>query len=448
MSEINLKKNILMSGSFRIVIMVIAVLTGWVSTRYLGVVLKGQYSYLMTSASFIWMMLGLGIYQSYPYVLRKQAHRLDDMFQWSLLQYIVELILFIGLGLGFMDTLIIRTGIPFSPFLVVVYAVYIATSKYSMQMQMLYLGLDRIFQNSLMQFLRAFISFLVIGCGWFFFRDANRLAYVITAILGADLLCVIYYTAALRCGNIFHKIDFKFILQTYGMGIKIFFSSFFILLLIRSDILLIKRFLAFRDVGVYSIAANIVDMLQLASNLVGSLLLVKLSDSDNEGENWIVMKKVLTAFIVLLTVANLGFIIFGKFLITTLYGIDFEPSYYVYLWLIPASFGLSFGSLFNTYLWSKGFPLISILMPAIALLTNVLLNLFLIPLWGINGAAISTSIAYLLWFGLIVVYEQKVSGGRFVRNITPGLRDWTYLYQSAMNTINKILRRKTHVSVD
>jgi len=76
------------------------------------------------------------------------------------------------------------------------------------------------------------------------------------------------------------------------------------------------------------------------------------------------------------------------------------------LWLIPASFSLSFGSLFNNYLNSKGFPIISVVFPAIALLLNISLNLLLIPVYGIYGAALATSISYTLWIALNVVYEH------------------------------------------
>jgi hypothetical protein len=60
MNEINLKKNILTSGSFRLLIMIASFFTSFMSARYLGVEIKGEYSYLLTMTSFAWAILDMG----------------------------------------------------------------------------------------------------------------------------------------------------------------------------------------------------------------------------------------------------------------------------------------------------------------------------------------------------------------------------------------------------
>jgi len=421
---INLKKNILLSSSFRLVIMFFGVITGWISTRYLGVEIKGQYSYLITSATFITMILGLGLYQSYPYILRKEPERIGNILQWSLFMYVSELLLFTSLGYYFLEFWSIQSGINLQMVLIFAFAIYIASSKFSMQMQQIYIGQDRVFTNSIVQLLRTLLVLSAVLIAYFGKIDNDKLSYLIISIAIADVICVLIYVFGQNWLHLFRRFDFGFIVRTYGLGIKVFLSSLFILLLIRSDIFLIKKFLNFKDVGIYAISANIVDMLQLLSNIVGGLLLVKLSDHKNHAESWYLMKKVLMSFTILLGLINIGFVIAGKPLMAILYGNDFIPSYYVYLWLIPASFGLSFGSLFNTYLWSKGFPIVSILLPMGALVLNVVINIILIPIMGITGAALSTSIAYILWFVSIVVFEHYHSGGKLIAAIIPKPNDW------------------------
>jgi O-antigen/teichoic acid export membrane protein len=143
-----------------------------------------------------------------------------------------------------------------------------------------------------------------------------------------------------------------------------------------------------------------------------------------------------------LTVANLGFVLVGKPLVSLMYGKDFTPVYNVYLWLIPASFGLSFGSLFNTYLWSKGFPWISVLLPAMALTLNIVLDLILIPIMGLNGAALATSIGYLSWFIVILLYENHQSEGRFLKHIKPGKADLQEMSASLKDWVSKLKKTK------
>jgi len=439
MSQINLKKNILMSGSFRLIVMVVSFITSVFSTRFLGVELKGQFSYLITLSGFIWMTLDMGLYRSYPYLVRKHPDKIGTLYTWSVLQFAGNLIILSAIGislLGFWSRVI---GFNFNPLIIVFFVSLISLSQFNMQLQSLYLGMDKVFKHSIAQLINSLAVLFFVLAGYLYFSHADRLAYMLTATIIAAAICTVFYILNNNWGKAWKQFSFRFILSSYKSGFRVFLSTLFIIMLIRFDIVLIKRFLGFSEVGIYSIAAHIIDLLQIASNLVGGLLLVKLSDSKEDIEKWLIMKKLLMAFFVFLFAANLGFAVLGKFLISTLYGIQFVPVYHVFLWLIPASFGLSFGSLFNMYLNSKGFPIISIILPAISLMTNILLNLILIPVLGITGAALATSVSYLLWFVMIVLYEQKCSQKKMLRHLWPSGQDWIQLMNEAFSIVKTIL---------
>ncbi|MFO7660535.1 MAG: oligosaccharide flippase family protein [Candidatus Cloacimonadaceae bacterium] len=429
MSKVNLKHNILMSGSFRIIVLVISFVTSVFSTRYLGVELKGKLSYLITISGFVWMVLDLGLYRSFPYLVRKFPDKVSSLFYWILLQFFINLAVLTVLGLSLLQFFSGVIGYAFSPVYMILFVCLITFAQLATQLQSLYLGLNKIWKHSLAQLLNALIMLTLVLTGYAFLRQSDRLAYIIIATILSYTILIIYYTVNHNWKQPDNKLDLSFIKSAYKSGIRVFLSTLFILMLIRFDIVLVKRLLGYSEVGIYSLAAHLIDMLQIASNVVGGLLLVKLSDSTDDIEKWIIMKKLLMSFFALLLIANAGFAILGKFIIGALYGTQFIPVYFVYLWLIPASFGLSFGSLFNMYLNSKGFPVISIILPAIALLVNILLNLLLIPLWGIYGAALATSIAYLLWFIMILGYEQKCSQGKMFRHLVPHRQDWVLLWQ-------------------
>jgi O-antigen/teichoic acid export membrane protein len=448
MSEINLKRNILMSGSFRIIIMALTFLTSWVSTRYLGVELKGKYSYLFTLSGFIWMTLDLGLYRSFPYLVRKHPDKTRSLFVWSLVQFIINTGLLIVLGLGFLNVWSRIIGYTFDPLYLVLFVGIITLSQFSMQLQSLYLGMNLIWKHSLAQLYNSLLVLIIVTIGYFFINKTDRLAYIIITMLLASAFSILYFVANNKWGRIWDKIDFRFIFTSYKSGFRVFLSTLFIILLVRFDIIIIKKMLGFSQVGIYSIAAHIVDLLQVASNLVGGLLLVRLSDSSSDIEKWKIMKKMLMAFCAMLIIANVGFIICGKFILATMFGIQFVPVYYVYLWLIPASFGLSFGSLFNMYLNSKGFPIISIILPAISVVVNVALNLILIPVIGIYGSALATSIAYVLWFVMIIAYEQKCTKNQMLKHLIPAKDDWIALWKESRKILsdcrlhlNKFLKR-------
>jgi O-antigen/teichoic acid export membrane protein len=444
MKQVNLKYNILLSGSSRLIVMALSFITSVLSARYLGVTLKGQLSYLVTISGFIWMVLDLGLYRSFPYLIRKFPDKVNTLFYWTILQFVVNLTVLTVLGLSLLQFFGGLLGYAFSPLYMILFVCLITFSQLTTQLQSLYLGLNKIWKHSLAQLLNGLLMLILVLTGYAFLRHSDRLLYVIVATIISYSIIIVYYIVNHNWKQTGIIIDLNFIKTSYKSGIRVFLSTLFIMMLIRFDIILVKRMLGYEKVGIYSIAAHLIDMLQIASNVVGGLLLVKLSDSNNDIEKWNIMKKLLMAFFVLLLVANLGFIVLGKFLIGTLYGSSFIPVYYVYLWLIPASFGLSFGSLFNMYLNSKGFPVISIILPAISLIVNVLLNVILIPAWGIAGAAIATSIAYLLWFIMIILYEQRCSNNQMFKYLLPYRADWYNLWQEGVllirNTWSKLHR--------
>lgn len=435
MSRINLRKNIAVSGGFRIVVLVLSFCISWLSARYLGVEGKGRLSYLMTVGGFIWAVLGMGLNHSYPYLIRKNPDKRGDLYAWTLLQFALETLFFLAVGLCLIKFWNKVLSFDFTPRYMALFVTYITFTKALMQMQAFYIGVDKIFQSAMAHLINSGSSLLLLSAGFILLPSGDRFGYYLGLTVIGLAISLAYLSFGHRERVIISSIDFSFIKHSYGFGMRAFISMFLISLLVRADIVIVKRLLDYNQVGIYSIAAHVVDTLQIASNLVGSLLLAKLSDTAEETEKWLLMKKMLMFFSLFLLVGNLGFMLLGKSVLGIFFGVDFVPAYAVYLWLIPASFGLSFGSLFNNYLNSKGFPVATIIIAGLALLLNIGLNFLLIPIWGINGAAFATSIAYLFWFSIIVGYEQKVSSGKLLPHLIPKREDWRELYLSAREFI-------------
>jgi len=433
----------MMGGSARLIIMILAFFSSWISARYLGVELKGQYSYLVTMGSFIWMVLDLGLYHSYPYLIRKSPGKVNNLFGWSVLTFLAETILLCAIGLILINFWSRALGFDFNPVYMLAFVALVTLRKFFMQMQSLYLGLDKIWLHSIGQLINSATFLLLILLGYLLLRGADRLAWVLGAVLIGLSASIMFFMCRHHWDLSFRKLDLGYVFSSYKFGIRVFISALLISLMIRADILLIRYFLDFSQVGIYSISAHVVDLLQAASNVVGGMLLVKLSDTADDLGKWIVMRKMLLLFFVFLTAANLGFLMLGRFVLAILYGAEFVPAYPVYLWLIPASYGLSFGSLFNNYLNSKGFPVITIVIAGLALAVNIGLNLLLIPLWGIKGAALTTSVSYLLWFILIIAWEQKQTGGKMLKHLVPDKGDWLEVRETLAQVLAKA-RQQLH----
>ena len=65
----------------------------------------------------------------------------------------------------------------------------------------------------------------------------------------------------------------------------------------------------------------------------------------------------------------------------------------------------------GSYFAGKGYPPIVIGAAGASFLINLLLNIFLIPYWGITGASFSTSVAYTLHLLIIILAFRHVMSG-------------------------------------
>ena len=74
------------------------------------------------------------------------------------------------------------------------------------------------------------------------------------------------------------------------------------------------------------------------------------------------------------------------------------------LWLLPGIFALGVNTIFMNFLAARGMPIIVVISPLAALVLNVLLNLYFIPRFGIDGAAMTSSIAYSAMLGVTLIY--------------------------------------------
>ena len=82
MQRISIKKNIAYSSGSQLITMAASFVVNWFLARFLGPEKRGQYVYLFTLNTIIWMLLDLGVSKSMMYSL--QQDRQQSHCNWSL----------------------------------------------------------------------------------------------------------------------------------------------------------------------------------------------------------------------------------------------------------------------------------------------------------------------------------------------------------------------------
>lgn len=194
------------------------------------------------------------------------------------------------------------------------------------------------------------------------------------------------------------------------------------------------------DLGLYSTATNIIEKLMFIPGAIVYALLPKVTSQSLDKVMALTSKASRHTFLLTFVVMGLFSIFIGPILIF-LYDVEYAPAKYPFWWLAPGILFLSIGRVYSTLLLGIGKVHYAFYYSIITLILNTVLNIVLIPLMGINGAALGTSIAYM--FQTIMMYyafrkETKVPVSELIilkrddfAVYARGMRElWRYLSRS------------------
>lgn len=190
-------------------------------------------------------------------------------------------------------------------------------------------------------------------------------------------------------------INLRQFIASFRMGTRITLMMVLSILLFRLDIYLVKYFLESAAVGYYFIAVIGAEILLTAPVIAGQLIMPKASAQEETSHR--LSAQLNRMSIIYSAVLGALLLLFGKFFIVILFGSDFIQTYHALILLLPGIMATNANSILSNYIGGKeGYPWIMFFSISVALIINVILNLLLIPRYGINGAAVATTIAYLV----------------------------------------------------
>lgn len=187
----------------------------------------------------------------------------------------------------------------------------------------------------------------------------------------------------------FTKESFKFGLKGHLSNVLSFFNY-------RIDMFIIAYFMDDVAVGVYSVAVLLSERIWLISQSVSSVLLARVANlnSDDERNRFTSIATRNTLFITFL--GGLFLAIISEWFIKLFFGIEFIDSVQPFLYMIPGVVIFSMSKVLANDFIGRGYPEINTYIAFVTALTNFGLNVWLIPIYGIKGAAIATSASYIL----------------------------------------------------
>ncbi|MCK5602889.1 oligosaccharide flippase family protein [Candidatus Pacearchaeota archaeon] len=165
------------------------------------------------------------------------------------------------------------------------------------------------------------------------------------------------------------------------------------------DTILIGHYMQNSDIGIYRIVLQLSGMLFIIASSLSSSLYPRISRWGVTGEISLIEKSLSRGitYSLLITIPFVaGGILLGDRILYHLYGTDFASGYITFVILLFSQVANIFHSFFITYISALDKLKKSFKFMFVSVIVNIILNLILIPIFGISGAAIATVITLSL----------------------------------------------------
>jgi O-antigen/teichoic acid export membrane protein len=274
------------------------------------------------------------------------------------------------------------------------------------------LGVQNIKKYNLMIVFRSLI-FLALLSIFYFSSLLGVITAIVSLFLSFSLICVLlFYEAKKEANGVIFSINRTMMKAFWGYGGKVYLANIFAMLHKRIDIFLINIFLNPLAVGYYAIAAALSERIWLISQSAGTVLFPRVSSETNDKRLKEFTPRVCRNILMITLLIAVSFYFISRWLITFFYSDQYAASVFPFQILLIGMVSISGSRILSTDLAGRNKVGANILLNLLSLTINIVLNIVLIPPYGIAGAAWATTISYTITFaGRILVYSS-ISGNK------------------------------------
>lgn len=175
-------------------------------------------------------------------------------------------------------------------------------------------------------------------------------------------------------------------------------SGVVIAIYMKIDQVMIKNFMTIKDVGYYAVAVKLCEAWYFVPMAISTSVFPAIVNAKQTSEKLYLSRlQKLYDFLAAISIAiAIPVTLLSDFIINLLFGPAYKPAapvLTIYIWAGVATF---LGVASSQYLISENLTKISFYRTLLGMIVNIIMNWFLIPIYGINGAAIATLISYSL----------------------------------------------------
>ncbi|WP_035288386.1 polysaccharide biosynthesis C-terminal domain-containing protein [Clostridium sp. KNHs214] len=394
----NIKSNFLTQA----VKIVLLFFSSIVVSRALGPEGKGYVAFLFLFFNLIFNYGSFGIVNATQYFQKRTKFKEDEVYSvnntYLLIVWIITSIILFAVwkfGIGFKG---------YGAYFILSGSVYILANFSIVSLSCFYIGNERIIELNKYALAYSFIRSTSIVIFWLI-NQLNIYSYFTIEVVTS----IIYAVFLLKNINIQFKFKLNSILlkREFIYGINGWMANIFIYLNYRVDQYLIKNIVGARELGIYAVAVSLVELVFLIPDSVTSAISARLYNIpvNSEERRSVTTKTIKYTFYLCLALSIVGMIMIP--LIPLVYGKEYSGSKTICLILFFSISFVALGKVATPYFYSNGQVKVITSISFFSFLINLVLNLLLIPKFKGNGAALASSISYVFYGIMYLVYFVK-----------------------------------------
>ena len=411
-----LAKNIINSVLTQALVFILGIVSGVFSTRILGEEVKGAFSLFQANYLLFVMIFSFGIQTGIVFFISSKKYTEQVILGLSLLIFIIGTVIltsilissyYIGFSSYFFSDGFNNLPYIFSVILLFIFTFLnnLVTSFFQAHSMFSIINKVLLINSILNAFTFSTIYFLFINNKDFTSTERFDLVLIIYLLIGLinSIIWLILYIKKIKLLPEIWNITFNIFKKFIGYSLLIYLGTIINFFNYRLDLWIVNYFLNEKDLSYYSLATNISQIILIISVTIASVILPKLSNENDEKKYEIftlVSRASFSVFFFIILIAILS----SSYLIPLLYGREFSPSILPFQILSIGIFISCITQIFTIIIITLNKSKYNIYACLIGLVFTVFFDLYLIPIFKINGAAVATLISYFVIFVITYYY--------------------------------------------
>ncbi|MFN7975414.1 MAG: oligosaccharide flippase family protein [Acidobacteriota bacterium] len=389
----------------RIVGLASGLATSVVIARVLGAAGQGRYAFAMLCATSLVIVCSLGVGPATTYQLARGRREPSVVLGNTLLLAVSVSLLSTVAGLALArffdpeargDVVLALATIPFT---------FLISS-----LQAIFSGLQRFKEWGLVSSLQSAIALSAIAASLLYFRAGTRgalagiaIAYALTSVIASVWLA--------RVTGIAFRPDLAYVREALGYGVRANIGNAVQFLNYRVDQFLVDFYLGKAQLGVYSVAVNICEQLWLVPDAASTAIFPRVAADQGAAKNAFTPVVTRNA-LALALLGALAALILAPWVVPLAWGAPYAAAVPALALLLPGIVVMAGAKVLGGDIAGRGKPLTNSLVALAGLGINLAGNLFAIPRYGINGAALVSTLTYAVIFGGLLATHCALTGNR------------------------------------